>query len=144
MSRSPFQRAWWIGFSLFSLQPLLSRSLRVMLPLVSEITEDPRKIPRSKADHTIARLPIQQVAIGDTMLDVMGTGSFHLAYPVADEQRWWHAHDQMHVVRKYPQFGGSTLRVFEARAPLGSRAEASQWNPPGRARCLLCATRNEG
>ncbi len=85
MSRSPFQRAWWIGFSFPSFQPFLCCSLGVMLPLVSDITEDPRKIPRSKADHAVARLPVQQVAIGDSMVDVMGTGSFHLPYPVADQ-----------------------------------------------------------
>lgn len=97
-SRSPFQRAWWSGFSLFSLQSILCGSFGVMLLLISDIADDPRKIPSSKADHTIASLPVKQVAIGDAMVDVMRAGSIHLTDPVADQQRRWHAHDEVHVI----------------------------------------------
>jgi phage pi2 protein 07 len=75
-----------------------------MLPLVSDITDDPRKIPRSKANHAVTRLPVQQVAIRDAMVDVVTAGSFHLAYPVADEQRWRHTHDEMHVILNAANF----------------------------------------
>ena len=98
MSCSPFQRALWFGFSLSSFQPFLCRSFRVMLPLILDIADDPRKIPCSKAHYSVTCLPVQQVAIGDSMVDVMGAGSLHLPDPVTDQQRWRDAHDQVHVV----------------------------------------------
>lgn len=70
----------------------------MMLFLVSDIADDPPKISRSKADHTIVRLPLKQMAIGDSMIDVVGAGSLHLPDPVTDQQRWWHAYDQVHVI----------------------------------------------
>lgn len=69
-----------------------------MLSLVSDAADHPRKIPSSKADHTIASLPVKQMAIGNAMVDIVGAGSLHLSYPIADEQRWRHAHDQVHVI----------------------------------------------
>ena len=73
-----------------------------MLLLIMDVADDPQKVPRSKAHHSIARLPVQQVAIGDSMVDVVGTGSLHLPDPVADQQRWRDAHDQVYVILNAP------------------------------------------
>ena len=124
MSCSPFQRAWRNGFSLSSLQPFLCRSLRVMLFLIADVADDPRQIPCSKADHTIASLPIKQVAIRDAMVDVVGTGSLHLTDPVADKQRWRHTHDEVHVILNAANFVESTSRASEARGLSGIYADA--------------------
>ena len=70
----------------------------MVLFLISDIAEDPRKVPSSKADHTITSLPIKQVTIGDSVVDVMGTGSLHLPDPIADQQCWRDAHNQVDVI----------------------------------------------
>jgi len=70
----------------------------MMVFLISDIADDPRKIRRSKADHTITSLPVKQVAIGDAMVDIVGAGSLQLPNPVTDQQRWRDAHDQVHVI----------------------------------------------
>src|SRR5690349_1024304 len=76
----------------------MRRATRVMLTLVANITQYPRQISRSKDYNSVAGLPFEQLAIRNLIVDVMSARAFQPAYPFADEQRWRHAHDEMHVV----------------------------------------------
>ncbi len=70
---SSFQRAF---YRVRLLQPLVDRSLTVVLFLITNVAHNPGKISRSEADDPVTALPLQDPAIGNAVIDVVGASTF--------------------------------------------------------------------
>lgn len=68
-----------------------------MLFLAADVVYHPFQILRAETNDAIARLPVQQLAIGKLMIDVMRARAFDLSDPFADQQRWRNRNRDMNM-----------------------------------------------
>jgi len=95
------QRARFNGLSLLdlnTLQPLVGCPLCVMFALVLDIVNHPRHGLRAKAYDAIAGLPLDDLAVRQRVVHVVGARSLQLPDPLADQQGRRRRHSQVNVV----------------------------------------------
>jgi hypothetical protein len=99
--RALFGEAASAAFFIFGrvcLQARFRRLFRVVLLLILYIVNNPRQISGPETHHTVAILPIKQLAINDLMIDVKGATSFELSNPVAHQQAGRYGGSQVDVI----------------------------------------------
>jgi len=70
----------------------------MMALLVPDVSHDPGQVLLAEAYDPLAGLPLECPGVGGHAVDVMAGAAFHLAYPVADLDRWRDADGHMNVI----------------------------------------------
>ncbi len=80
------------------LEPSHRSVLGVMLTLIVDIRDHPRKIFRTKTNHAVANLPLEHfVVCAGLLIDIVRRATFELPYPIAGSQRWRYRYGNMNM-----------------------------------------------
>ncbi len=92
-----------------------------MFSLVADVGCDPGKVLAAETDNAVTRLPGQDVAVCDPMVDKVAAGSLQLPDPLTRQYRRGHRDDQVNVVvgaANFVEVGSGSCHYLASQEPV--------------------------